>query len=358
MNIEKTAFGTLEDGTTTELYTLTNSKGVRAGITNYGATLVSLFVPNREGKLEDVVLGFDSIEGYRSDAYLKVGPYFGATVGRFANRIAKGRFSLDGKEYTLAVNNPPNHLHGGLKGFDKALWKASAFTSEHEVGVVMQHVSPEGDEGYPGALAVQVLFSLSDDDALTIQYQAHTDAPTLLNLTNHAYFNLRGGSPLQDVLAHEVMIAADSFLPINADLIPLGEFRPVANTVFDFRQPMALGKHIEAAEEQLQLARGYDHCYVLNPRQEDSTAAATVYEPHSGRFLEVFTTEPGVQLYTANFLTGKLRGKGGTVYEERYGLCLETQHFPDSPNQAHFPSVVLKPGETFNSSTAYRFSVR
>jgi aldose 1-epimerase len=357
MKIDKTSFGTLEDGTPIDLYTLTNAKGVQAAITNWGGILVSLLVPDRDGKLEDVVLGFDALESYLTPTYQQEGPYFGALVGRYANRIARGHFVLDGREYQLHTNNGPNHLHGGKRGFDKTVWKASPFTAEQEVGLVLEYTSEAGEEGYPGKLAVQVTYSLSQDDALSILYEAHTDAPTVLNLTNHSYFNL-APHPLGDVLQHQLQLHASHMLPVDDSLIPTGDQQEVAGTPFDFTQPTPIGDRIEEENRQLQLAGGYDHCWVLSPDNRPLAPAASVYEPASGRRLEVLTTEPGIQFYTGNFLTGRLQGKEGTLYQKRWGFCLETQHFPDSPNQPQFPSVRLDPGQAYNSQTVYRFSVQ
>ncbi|MGB3780108.1 MAG: aldose epimerase family protein [Tunicatimonas sp.] len=352
-NITTSDFSTTPDGQTANLYTLTNANGVEAQITDFGGVVVSLKVPDRNDTLADVVLGFDSLKPYFEDS-----PYFGALVGRYGNRIAKGKFTLDGEEYTLAQNNMGNHLHGGLRGFDKVLWQAEPQSGDSSsAGLKLRYQSPDGEEGYPGALDVTVIYTLTNDNELRIDYQATTDAPTVVNLTNHSYFNLtgQGGSSILD---HEVMINADRFVPVDSTLIPTGELAEVAGTPLDFRQPTPIGARIDDEHQQLAYGIGYDHCWVLNKEGGSRTLAATVHEPSSGRFLEVFTTEPAVQFYSGNFLDGTLTGKGGAVYEQRTGFCLETEHFPDSPNQPNFPSTELRPGETYQTSTTYKFSVR
>lgn len=350
-SIVQRAFGKTLEGKAVELYTLTNRNGMEASITTYGAIVVSLTAPDRDGKYADVVLGFDRLEGY-----LAGHPYFGAIVGRYGNRIAKGKFTLDEKEYTLAVNNGENHLHGGIKGFDKAVWQARASIKKTGVELALTYTSADGEEGYPGNLAVKAVYTLTNDNELKIEYSATTDKPTPVNLTNHSYFNLAGqGSG--DILGHELMIAADRFTPVDQGLIPTGELRPVEGTPFDFRKPTAIGARIEQADEQLKFGGGYDHNFVLNKQQQGALElAASVYELKSGRRMEVFTTEPGIQFYCGNFLDGTNVGKGGKVYNFRNGLCLETQHFPDSPNKPEFPSVILKPGKEYSTTTVYKFS--
>lgn len=352
-SIVRKAFGKTPEGKAVELYTLTNRNGMEASITTYGGIVVSLTAPDRNGQYADVVLGFDQLEGY-----LAGHPYFGALVGRYGNRIAKGKFTLDGKEYTLAVNNGENHLHGGLKGFDKAVWQARGSINKTGVKLALNYTSADGEEGYPGNLAVEVAYTLTDNNELKIEYSATTDKPTPVNLTNHSYFNLAGqGSG--DILGHELMIAADRFTPVDKGLIPTGELRPVEGTPFDFRKPTAIGARIEQDDEQLKFGGGYDHNFVLTKRQEGALElAASVYEPKSGRLMEVSTTEPGIQFYCGNFLDGKNVGKGGKVYNFRNGLCLETQHFPDSPNKPQFPSVILKPGKKYATTTVYKFSAK
>lgn len=343
------AFGKTTDGAETQLYTLTNAHGLKVGITNYGGIITSLLVPDKAGKLGDVVLGFDNVSGYQSPEFLKSGPYFGALIGRYGNRIAKGRFTLAGKEYPLAKNNGENTLHGGKKGFDKVVWQAEPGTSADGQTLRLTYRSQDGEEGYPGNLDVTVVYTLTNDDALRIDYTATTDKATPVNLTNHAYFNLGGGN--QDVLGHEVTIPADRYTVVDAGLIPTGELRPVKGTPFDFTTPHAIGERIA------QVPGGYDHNWVLNQPSGVHPAAA-VYDPATGRTMEVTTTEPGVQFYTGNFLDGTLKGKGGTTYGKHAGFCLETQHFPDSPNQPAFPSTILQPGQTLHSTTTYKFGVR
>lgn len=342
-------YGKTEDGQTVDLYTLTNRNGMRAAITNYGGIVVSLTARDRKGVWGDVVLGFDGLEGY-----LKGHPYFGAIVGRYGNRIAKAQFVLDGKTYRLAANNGPNHLHGGLRGFDKVVWKATVLGAS---GLKLEHTSPDGDEGYPGALQMQVTYTLTDQDELRLDYRAATSKPTVVNLTNHSYFNL-AGQGTGAVLNHLVKIAAGRFTPVDETLIPTGELRSVKGTPFDFTSAHAIGERIGQNEEQLHFGKGYDHNFVLDSAGGKLAVAAEVFEPGSGRVMKVLTTEPGVQFYTGNFLDGTVTGKGGKVYGQRFGFCLETQHFPDSPNRPKFPSVVLRPGDTFQSTTIYAFSVR
>jgi aldose 1-epimerase len=349
-SIKKESFGKVE-GRSVDLYTLTNRKGSEAKITTYGATLVSLKVPDRNGKVDDVVLGFDDIDGY-----LKGTAFFGATVGRYANRIAKGHFTLNGVQYQLAINNEPNHLHGGVKGFDKVIWSAKPLNLKNGVGLTLSYLSHDGEEGYPGNLSVSVTYTLTNNNELTINYAATTDKDTIINLTHHSYFNLAGQGN-GDILNHQLMINADRFTPTDAGSIPTGELRSVQGTPFDFRQPTAIGARINQDDEQIKLGKGYDHNYVLNGRAGMLRRAAQVFEPTSGRTMEVWTMEPGVQLYTGNFLDGA-KGKSGKVYQFRNGFCLETQHFPDSPNEPKFPSTVLRKGHSFRSSTIYRFSTR
>ncbi len=357
VRVERAAFGRLADGTAAEVFTLTNANQVTVKITNYGGTVISINVPDKEGKLEDVVLGFDSLAGYRSDVYLQEGPYFGALIGRYGNRIAGGTFKLDGQQYTLAKNNGPNHLHGGLKGFDKVMWEAEQFESAAGAGVKLQYESADGEEGYPGKLTVAVTYTLTHENELQIAYTATTDKKTVLNLTNHSYFNLTGNAK-RDILDHQLMIDANTFLPVDETLIPVGEQRTVAGTPFDFREPTAIGQRINAQDQQLTFGKGYDHCWVLNGNAGEMRRVATVHEPVSGRFMEVFTTEPAIQFYSGNFLKGNLTGKGNVAYQQRWGLCLETQHFPDAPNQSAFPATELNPGETYQTQTTYKFSVK
>jgi aldose 1-epimerase len=340
--VTKSSFGKLPDGHEADLYTLENAKGLIAKTTNYGAIITEVHVPDRHGKLADVVLGFDNL-----GQYLQKHPYFGATVGRFANRIAKGRFTLDGKTYTLAVNNGPNHLHGGLKGFDKMLWKAEP---QSGAAVKFSYTSPDGEEGYPGTLAAAVMMSLTDANELRIDYTATTDKATPINLTNHSYFNLAAEG---DVLGHELMIEADYFTPPDSGRIPTGEIKAVKGTPFDFTRPQAIGACFSQIEDR---PVGYDHNFVLRKQGDTLALMARVYEPKSGRVMEAFTTEPGVQLYTSNYFDGSLTGKRGIVYQQHAALCLETQHYPDSVNQPKFPSAILRPGQTYQQTTIYKFS--
>jgi aldose 1-epimerase len=342
-------YGKTPRGETVELFTLTNQHGLQAAITNYGGIVVSLLVPDRHARLADVVLGFDSLDGY-----LAGHPYFGAIIGRYGNRIANARFTLDGITYSLAANNGPHHLHGGIRGFDKAVW--NVVTASRNL-LRLSHLSPDGDEGYPGALRVEVTYTLTPANELRIDYVATTDKPTVVNLTNHSYFNL-AGQGRTDVLLHQVKFHADYFTPVGAGLIPTGELRPVRGTPFDFTTFRTIGERINAPDEQIRFGGGYDHNFVLRSRGGSLALAAEVYEPTSGRVMEVLTTEPGMQFYTGNFLDGSIRGKSGKPYGKRAAFCLETQHFPDSPNQPSFPSTVLRPGQQFQSTTVYRFSAR
>ena len=345
-------FGRLPDGTEVRLFTLDNGRGMRATITNYGGIVTSLRVPGPGGDTADVVLGYDSLEGY-----LRGSPYFGAIVGRYANRIAKARFTLDGRTYTLAANDNGNSLHGGLRGFDKVVWHATPFQDSTEVGVRLSYVSADGDEGYPGRLDVEVTYALTDAHALRIDYRARADKPTVLNLSHHGYFNLAGHAS-GDILGQEIEILADRFTPVDSLLIPTGEVRAVSGTPMDFRTPTAMGARIAQDDQQLRFGRGYDHNWVLNGEAGTLRLVARVRELRSRRVMEVYTTEPGIQFYSGNFLDGTNVGKGGVPYRHRAGFCLETQHFPDSPNHPDFPSTVLRPGQEMRSTTVYRFSAR
>ena len=350
VQISSSPWGRTNEGTV-EIYKLTNAHGIEARFITYGATLVSLTAPDRSGKLANIVLGFDSLEKYVAPGV----PYYGATVGRYANRIAKARFTLDAKTYQLEANDGPNTLHGGKRGFDKRIWKAEAIPAAQGGGVRMTLVSADGEGGYPGEVTAQVIYKLDDQDNLEIDYHATSTAPTPINLANHAYFNLTGDSSIP-VLDHLVTINADRFTPVDATLIPSGELRPVAGTPFDFRTAHTIGSRIGADDEQLRLGRGYDHNWVLNKTGSGMTLAATVTEPKSGRSLEVRTTQPGVQFYTGNFMDGKPSGVG-TVYAYRTGMCFETQHFPDSPNHPSFPSTILRPGQVYSQKTTLSLRV-
>ncbi|HEU4433007.1 MAG TPA: aldose epimerase family protein [Pyrinomonadaceae bacterium] len=339
-------------GVPLELYTLRNQYGMEVKITNFGATVTSIMAPDRNGKMADVVLGFSNLEDY-----LKPHPSFGAAVGRFANRIAKGRFTLNGVEYKLAINNGENHLHGGIKGFDDVLWTGEKVNTLPGPGVRLTYLSKDGEEGYPGNLQVTITYTLTKRNELRIDYTATTDKDTVVNLTHHSYFNLAGEGN-GDILNHRLKLNADRFTPTDAGSIPTGELRSVRGTPFDFLMPHAIGERINQDDEQLKFGNGYDHNFVINGRMGTLRQAAVASDPGSGRVMEVWTTEPGVQLYTGNFLDGSLIGKSGKPYQRRTGFCLETQHYPDSPNKPNFPTTVLKKGATFKSTTIYRFSAR
>ncbi|MBA7660572.1 Aldose 1-epimerase [subsurface metagenome] len=345
MSIKKEAFGKTADGKNVDLYTLTNANGLKVGIMTYGAIVTSLHVPDRDSNLADIVLGYDTL-----DEYIKASPYFGAIVGRYGNRIAKGKFTLNGSEYTLATNDGENHLHGGIKGFDKVVWNAETIETDAGPALKLTYLSKDGEEGYPGNLNCTVIYTLTNDDEFKISYEAETDKPTVLNLTHHGYFNL-AGHDFGNILGHELMLNADHFTPVDEGLIPTSEIKSVKGTPMDFTKPMPIGSRIA------EVKGGYDHNYVLNKPDDSLTLAASVYEPKTGRVMEIFTTEPGIQFYSGNFLDGSNKGKGA-VYNKHNGFCLETQHFPDSPNKPNFPSVVLKPGEKYTHLTVHKFSVR
>jgi aldose 1-epimerase len=342
-------FGKTEGGQEVKVHTLTNTKGLRVRLIDFGATLISVEAPDRHGKNANITLGFPSLAGY-----LQRHPYFGSTVGRYANRIAGGKFTLDGKTYALATNNGPNHLHGGNKGFDAVLWKSEAVSSPDAVGVRFSYVSRDGEEGYPGTLETTVSYTLNDANELRIDYAATTDKPTVVTLTNHSYWNLAGAGS-GDILKHELTLAADQYLPIDDTSIPTGELAAVKRTPFDFTQPHAIGERIGELKKEPHKTKGYDHCFVLRGQQGKLDLAARVTEPTSGRVMEVFTTEPGIQLYCGNFLDGSPSAGG---YKQHDAFCLETQHYPDSPNKPSFPSTVLRPGQTYRSTTMHRFSTQ
>lgn len=355
-SVTSAPFGSTAEGDSIDVYTLRNSNGLTVRAINYGGIILSLEVPDRDGRLGDIALGYESLEAYEESS-----PYFGALIGRYANRIAGGRFELDGRTYTLAVNNGPNHLHGGLRGFDKVVWRARPIRSDSGVGVTFTYTSPDGEEGYPGTLVTEVTYTLTDRDELHVDYVATTDAPTPVNLTQHTYFNLAGAGD-RDILDHELTIHADWFTPVDETLIPTGERSPVRGTPFDFTMPRTIGDYIDAEEdEQIAFGEGYDHNFVLNRagvEEGDLSLAARVTEPVSGRVLEVYTTEPGMQFYSGNFLDGSLTGKRGVVYHRRHGFCLETQHFPNSPNEPGFPPTILRPDETYRSKTIWAFTTQ
>ncbi|MDZ7717724.1 MAG: aldose epimerase family protein [Balneolaceae bacterium] len=341
--VETEEFGAMDDGSTVQLFTLTNSNGMEVSITNYGGIVTSIKVPDEDGNIENVVLGFDNLEQYKSGH-----PFFGAIAGRYANRIANGQFELNGETYQLATNDGENHLHGGEEGFDKKLWDAEV--NEDENSVTLSYLSPDGEEGYPGNLDVEVTYTLTEENELRIDYHATTDKATVVNLTNHSYFNL-SGDPSQGILDHLLMIHADRYTPVDEGLIPTGELRPVEGTPFDFTEPETVGARIES------IPPGYDHNFVLNDPNSGIRQIATVEHEESGRIMEVYTDQPGVQLYTGNFLDGSLTGHHGVPIEQYAALCLETQTFPDSPNKPDFPSAVLNPGETYETTTIYQFKV-
>lgn len=349
--ITKADFGRTPDGVATEIYTLRNSKGMEAQITTYGGIVTSLKTPDKKGHFADVVLGYDNLTGY-----IQSNPYFGALIGRYGNRIAFGKFSLDGKTYQLATNNGVNSLHGGLKGFDKVVWTARPLPTANGPALILTYVSPAGEEGYPGTLSVTAIYTVTEANELRVDFKATTSDKTVVNLTHHSYFNLRGSG---DILGHVVTINADRFTPVDGGLIPTGELRPVKGTPFDFTKPHAIGERIGANDDQLKLGNGYDHNWVVNQRQPgELTWVATVSEPTSGRTMEVWSTEPGTQFYSGNFLDGSITGKGGWTYQFRNGFCFEPQHFPDSPNQPKFPSTVLNPGETYKNTIIYKFGTK
>jgi len=348
MKADKESFGQMPDGKQIFLYTLTNANGLKARIMNYGAILVSLEVPDKDGNISDITLGYDTLDGYVKNN----SPYFGATVGRYANRIGEAKFTLNGVEYKLAANDGNNHLHGGIKGFDKVVWTADDLRADSDMAMVkLTYVSEDGEEGYPGNLACSVTYTLTKDDELKISYEAETDKTTVVNLTHHSYFNLAGQGTC-DILSHELMLTADKFTPVDAGLIPTGEIKDVKDSPMDFTKPMAIGSRID------QVPGGYDHNYVLNSGGGSMALCARVSDPTSGRVMEIYSVEPGIQFYSGNFLDGTITGKAGKVYKKHYGFCLETQHFPDSPNKPDFPSVVLNPGRKYTTETVHKFSTK
>jgi aldose 1-epimerase len=350
--ITKESFGKTAEGENVDLYTLTNSKGMQAKIMSYGGIVTTLTAPDRDNKYADVVLGFNNL-----DSYLKGHPYFGALVGRYGNRIAKGRFTLNGVEYKLAVNNGENHLHGGIKGFDKVVWTAKSMKTKLGPALSLTYVSKDMEEGYPGKLTVNVVYTLTNNNELRLDYTASTDKDTVANLTHHSYFNLAGEGN-GDILNHQMLLRAARFTPTDAGSIPTGELKSVVGTPFDFQTATTIGARINDNDQQLQFAGGYDHNWVLNGNMGTLRQAAVVSEPTSGRMMEVWTTEPGIQFYTGNFLDGTLTGKSGKIYQKRFGFCLETQHYPDSPNEPKFPTTTLKKGATYHSTTIYKFSAK
>jgi aldose 1-epimerase len=349
MDLNKQFFGKTAEAKPVELYTLTNAGGMEAKITTYGATVVSLLVPDRKGEPGDVVLGYDSIKDYSARK-----EYFGCIAGRYANRIAGGKFSLHGKQHQLAANDGDNHLHGGIRGLDKVVWQARGCQDDSGIGLKLDYLSPDGEEGYPGHLSITVTYRLTAFNELRIDYNAKTDKATIVNLTHHAYFNLDGAGS-GDILSHDLMINADRFTPVDRSLIPTGELRNVAGTPFDFTQPTAIGARINQEDEQLQFAGGYDHNWVLNKDVDGPCLAARAFGPKSGRTLDVYTTQPGLQFYSGNFLENNIAAKAGLLYHHRGGFCLETQHFPDSPNRPDFPTTTLDPESKYEHTTIYKF---
>jgi aldose 1-epimerase len=350
MDIKKRPFGKTTDETLVDLYTLATTQGMTVEITNYGATVVSVTVPDRDGKPGNVTLGYDSLQEYINRPY-----YFGCIAGRYANRIAGGRFILNDTAYILAQNDGENHVHGGIRGFDKAMWQAREIENEDNPGLELTYLSRDGEEGYPGNLSATVVYTVTDENELRIDFSAATDTPTIVNLTHHSYFNLAGAGA-GDILDHELMIKADRFCPVDTSLIPTGELRPVRGTPLDFTRPMAIGARIDNDDEQLRIAKGYDHNWVLNKDDDGLCLAARVFERNSGRTLEVYTTQPGIQFYSGNFMEDRTAGKAGQIYPHRGGFCLETQHFPDSPNRPNFPSTVLEPGSKYEHTAIYTFT--
>ena len=351
-SINKEFFGKTKDGQDVFQFEMKNKKGMIINIISYGGIITSWRAKNRNNHFEDIVLGYNTLKEYENNS-----PYFGAIIGRYGNRIAKGKFSLEGKEYNLETNNYPNHLHGGVKGFDKVVWQAREILTDSTSSLELSYLSEDGEEGYPGNLKVKVIYTLNNNDELIVEYFAETDKTTIVNLTQHSYFNLSGNFQ-KDILGHELVINADNFLPVDSNLIPTGEIRKVNKTPFDFRIPKKIGYEIKEKNQQLKNGIGYDHCWVLNNPEKDFRFVASAYEENSGRFLEVFSTEPGIQFYSGNFLDGTLTTKTKGFYKKRTGFCLETQHYPDSPNQPNFPSVKLKPGEIYFSKTKFRLSVK
>lgn len=352
VTIEKSPFGTTVEGIDVDKYILSNQQGMEISIINYGGIITSWSAKDKNGIYEDIVLGYNELSEYEKES-----PYFGAIIGRYGNRIAKGKFSIEGKEYTLAVNNGENHLHGGMKGFDKVVWNAETRLTDSSVSLILTYLSKDMEEGYPGNLEVEVAYTLNNEDELSVTYKATTDKTTVINLTQHSYFNLSANFN-NTILNHELILNSDSFLPVDNTLIPTGEFRDVTNTPFDFRTSKTIGQQIDEEDPQLKNGLGYDHCWVLNEQDKGVRFVASAFEPQSRRFLEIFSDEPGIQFYSGNFLDGTLPSKNNGSYQFRSGFCLETQHFPDSPNQKNFPSVILRPGEEYTSHTIFKLSVK
>ena len=352
LKIEKKEFGTTEDNVTVYQFVLSNKNGMEISVINYGGIITSLKAKDRNGKYQDIVLGFNSLPPYEDE-----NPYFGAIIGRYGNRIANGNFKLDGQSYKLDINNPPNHLHGGLKGFHKVVWNPKEIINDRNVSLELTYLSKHMEEGYPGNLDVKVAYTLNNKDELSVGYEAITDQKTIINLTQHSYFNLSGNFS-NDILDHEIRINADAFLPVDETLIPTGEIRSVHGSPFDFRKSKLIGQDIDTNNKQIEFGKGYDHCWVINNQSNGLRSVASAYHSESGRVLDVYSDLPGLQFYSGNFLDGTLKSKGEGHYELRSGFCLETQYYPDSPNQQNFPSVILKPGDVYNSNTVFKFSVK
>ena len=352
VTIEKSPFGTTVEGIDVDKYKLSNQQGMEISIINYGGIITSWTAKDNNGIYEDIVLGYNELSEYEKES-----PYFGAIIGRFGNRIAKGKFSIEGKEYTLAVNNGENHLHGGIKGFDKVVWDAETISTDSSVSLILTYLSKDMEEGYPGNLEVEVEYTLNNEDELRVTYKATTDKTTVINLTQHTYFNLSANFN-NTILNHELILNSDSYLPVDNTLIPTGEFRDVTNTPFDFRTSKTIGQQIDEEDPQLKNGFGYDHCWVLNEQDKGVRFVASAFEPQSRRFLEIFSDEPGIQFYSGNFLDGTLPSKNNGTYEFRSGFCLETQHFPDSPNNRDFPSVILRPEEEYKTQTIFKLTVK
>ena len=352
LKIEKKEFGTTEDNVTVYQFVLSNKNGMEISVINYGGIITSLKAKDRNGKYQDIVLGFNSLPPYEDE-----NPYFGAIIGRYGNRIANGNFKLDGQSYKLDINNPPNHLHGGLKGFHKVVWNPKEITNDRNVSLELTYLSKHMEEGYPGNLDVKVTYTLNNKDELSVFYEAVTDQKTIINLTQHSYFNLSGDFS-EDILDHQIKINADAFLPVDETLIPTGEIRSVHGSPFDFRKSKLIGQDIDTNNKQIEFGKGYDHCWVINNQNNGLRSVASAYHYESGRVLDVYSDLPGLQFYSGNFLDGTLKSKKEGYYELRSGFCLETQYYPDSPNQENFPSVILKPGEVYKSNTVFKFSVK
>ena len=350
VTIEKKAFGRTLDGVDIDQYILKNRNGMEISAINYGGIITSWKAKDREGNYKDIVLGFNKLSEYETES-----PYFGAIIGRYGNRVAKGKFTLNGEKYTLAVNNGKNHLHGGLKGFDKVVWDSKEVVEDMTASLVLSYVSNDMEEGYPGNLEVQVIYTLNNNDELSVKYEAVSDKTTIINLTQHSYFNLSADFN-KNILDHEIVINADSFLPVDSTLIPTGEIRNVGDTPLDFRRPKNVGEEINNANKQLMIGNGYDHCWVLNNQDQGLRFVSSAYDSGTGRLLEVFSDQPGIQFYSGNFLDGTLQSKIDSTYDFRSGFCLETQHYPNSPNEKNFPSVILKPGKKYFSQTIFKFS--